>query len=158
MIVPGIGVPPGRYKRLRSAQSGRGFLWRDTGETMSTTSLDQLCSARLSPPPLRKNDPPNARGLAVRAVLVLVLLSGLAAACTPYIPVKPGFGTSALTPVGDIPPEYGEFNNYDPEINRLLSTQICATPYQVYEAIDAIPGRLLQSYGRCRNHVPLFGP
>jgi hypothetical protein len=96
----------------------------------------------------------------MRTLLALALLSGLCAGCTPYIPVKPGFGTSALTPVGDIPPEYGEFNNFDPEINRLLAAQICATPYQVYEekTIDAIPGRLAQSYGRCRNHVPLFGP
>ena len=96
----------------------------------------------------------------MRALLALVLLSALGAGCTPYIPVKPGFGTSALTPVGDIPPEYGEFNNFDPGVNQLLVTQICATPYQLYEekAIDAIPGRLVQTYARCRNHVPLFGP
>ena len=96
----------------------------------------------------------------MRAFLALVLLSGLVAGCTPYIPVKPGFGTSALVPAGDIPPEFAEFNNVDPTVNRLLATQVCATPYQRYEekAIDAIPGRMVQAYGRCRNHVPLFGP
>lgn len=95
----------------------------------------------------------------MRAFLALVVLSGLVAGCTPYIPVKPGFGTSALVPAGDIPPEFAEFNNFDPAVNRLLANQICATPYQSYEdkAIDAIPGGMVQAYGRCRNHVPLFG-
>jgi hypothetical protein len=96
----------------------------------------------------------------MRAFLALVLLSGLVAGCTPYIPVKPGFGTSALVPVGDIPPEFAEFNNFEPGVNRLLANQVCATPYQLYEekAIHAIPGQIVQAYGRCRNHVPLFGP
>jgi len=95
----------------------------------------------------------------MRVLLALVLLSGLVAGCTPYIPVKPGFGTTALTPVGDIPPEYAEFNNFDPGVNRPLAYQLCATPYQLYEekTIEAVPGRLVQAYGRCRNHVPLFG-
>jgi hypothetical protein len=95
----------------------------------------------------------------MRAFFVLVLLSSLVAGCTPYIPVKPGFGTSAAIPVGDIPPEFTEFNNFDPGVNRLLANQICATPYQLYEekSMEAVPGRLLQTYGRCRNHVPLFG-
>jgi hypothetical protein len=97
--------------------------------------------------------------IAMRAFLSLLLLSALVAGCTPYIPVKPGFGTSALTPVGDIPPEFAEFNNFDPTVNRLLAGQVCAMPYQLYEekAIEAVPGRLVQAYGRCRNHVPLFG-
>jgi hypothetical protein len=96
----------------------------------------------------------------MRAFLALVLLSGLVAGCTPYIPVKPGFGTSALVPVGDIPPEFAEFNNFEPGVNRLLANQVCATPYQLYEekAIHVIPGQMVQAYGRCRNHVPLFGP
>ena len=128
---------------------------------------------------LRREARCGATGAAISicALLAPLLLSGLSAGCTPYIPVKPGFGTSALTPVGDIPPEYGEFNNFDPgvnrllagrpaveleahdEVNRLLATQLCATPYQPYEdkAIDAVPGRMVQAYGRCRNHVPLFG-
>ena len=95
----------------------------------------------------------------MRAFLALVLLSGLVAGCTPYIPVKPGFGTRALVPVGDIPPEFAEFNNFDPWVNRLRASQICATPYQLYEekTIEAVPGRMVQAYGRCRNHVPLFG-
>jgi hypothetical protein len=96
----------------------------------------------------------------MRAFLALLLLSGLIAGCTPYIPVKPGLGTSALTPAGDIPPEFREFNNFDPAVNRLLASQLCATPYQLYaeKAVDAVPGHLVQAYGRCRNHVPLFGP
>jgi hypothetical protein len=96
----------------------------------------------------------------MRAFLALLLLSALVVGCTPYIPVKPGFGTSALVPNGDIPPEFVESNNYDPAVNPLLASQMCATPYQLYneKAIDAVPGRMVQAYGRCRNHVPLFGP
>ena len=96
----------------------------------------------------------------MRALLALVLLSGLVAGCTPYIPVKPGFGTSAAIPIGDIPPEFAEFNNFDPAVNTLLASQICATSYQLYNenGLGAVPGRIVQTYGRCRNHVPLFGP
>ncbi len=92
--------------------------------------------------------------------LVLVMAASALAGCTPYIPVKPGFGTSALVPTGDIPPEFAEFNNYDPTVNPLLARQMCATPYQIYEekGVGATPGGMVQSYGRCRNHVPLFGP
>jgi hypothetical protein len=95
----------------------------------------------------------------MRIFLATMLLSGLVVGCTPYIPVKPGFGTSALVPVGDIPTEYAEFNNFDPAVNYLLVTQLCATAYQPYwdKAVDATPGRMVQAYGRCRNHVPLFG-
>lgn len=92
-------------------------------------------------------------------VLALVPVVAALAGCTPYIPVKPGFGTSALVAKGDIPPEFAEFNNYDPAVNKLLSDQICATPYQQYEekSLGATPGGLVHAYGRCRNHVPLFG-
>jgi hypothetical protein len=34
----------------------------------------------------------------MRALLVLVLLPTILAGCTPYIPVKDDFGTSALAP------------------------------------------------------------
>jgi hypothetical protein len=97
---------------------------------------------------------------AMRAFLALSLLLGFVAGCTPYIPVKPGFGTSAAVPLGDIPPEFAEFNNFDPAVNTLLATQICATPYQLYNenSLGAVPGGMVQTYGRCRNHVPLFGP
>ena len=63
---------------------------------------------------------------------LLLLLPGIAG-CTPFIPVKDDFGTSALVPVGDIPPEFAEFNAYDPGVNPLLADQICATPYQPLE-------------------------
>jgi hypothetical protein len=91
---------------------------------------------------------------------VLLMLLPLLAGCTPYIPVKPGFGTSAVVAKGDIPPEFAEFNNYDPAVNGLLAEQICATPYQLYEekGLGGAPGSIVQAYGRCRNHVPLLGP
>ena len=95
----------------------------------------------------------------MRAFLAPVLAVSVLAGCTPYIPVKPGFGTSALEPIGAIPAEYAEFNNYDPGVNRLLANQICATRYQLYDdkSIGAVPGHMTQNYGRCRNHVPFFG-
>jgi hypothetical protein len=92
--------------------------------------------------------------------LAVALVVAASAGCTPHLPAKEGFGTSALVAVGDIPPEFAEFNNYDPAVNTLLADQICATPYQLSEekAIGASSGRLVQAIGRCRNHVPLFGP
>jgi hypothetical protein len=96
----------------------------------------------------------------MRPFLALVLLTAIVAGCTPYIPVKDDFGTSALAPAGDIPPEFAEFNAYDPAVNRLLADQICATPYQPLEeqSLDAGSGRLVQARGRCQTHIPLFGP
>ena len=98
----------------------------------------------------------------MRALLALLALVGpaLIAGCTPYIPVKDDFGTSALAPAGDIPPEFAEFNVYDPGVNRLLADQICATPYQLLEekTLGAAPGRLVQARGRCVTHIPLYGP
>ena len=95
----------------------------------------------------------------MRAFLVPVLAVCVLAGCTPYIPVKPGFGTSALVPTGDIPPEFREFNNFDPAVNKLVADQMCATPYQLYtdKSVGAATGDMVQTYGRCRNHVPLFG-
>lgn len=92
-------------------------------------------------------------------MLTLVLLLPLVTGCTPRIPVKDSFGTSTLVPSPDIPPEFAEFNAYDPSINPLLGDQICATEYQQIEAksIDAVPGRIVQANGRCRTHVPLLG-
>ena len=96
----------------------------------------------------------------MRALLALVLLPSIVAGCTPYIPVKDDFGTSALAPAGDIPPEYAEFNVYDPAVNTLLASQLCATPYQPLEekVLGASTGRLVQNRGRCRTHILLFGP
>lgn len=96
----------------------------------------------------------------MRAFLALLLVSAALAGCTPYIPVKEGFGTSALVAVGDIPPEFVDFNNYDPTVNALLADQLCATPYQPSEekVLGASAGRIVQLVARCRTHVPLFGP
>ena len=70
---------------------------------------------------------------AMRALLALVLLPAIVAGCTPYIPVKDDFGTSALAPAGDLPPEFVEFNAYNPAVNTLLADQLCPTPYQPLE-------------------------
>ena len=95
----------------------------------------------------------------MRRLFALVLLPAIAAGCTPYIPVKDDFGTSALVPAGDVPPEFAEFNAYDPAVNPLLADQLCATPYEPLEAksIGASSGRLVQARGRCQTHIPLFG-
>ena len=106
----------------------------------------------------------------MRALFALLLLPALVAGCTPYIPVKDDFGTSALVadggvqPAGPapgaIPPEYAEFNVYDPGVNQLLADQMCATPYQLLEerGVGASSGRLIQARGRCQTHIPLWGP
>jgi hypothetical protein len=104
------------------------------------------------------------RALLASVLLSTALLSVIGAGCTPYIPVKDDFGTSALAPPvapgGDIPPEFAEFNAYDPAVNTLLASQVCATPYQPLEekSLDAASGRLVQARGRCQTHVPIFGP
>jgi len=87
--------------------------------------------------------------------LLSVLLANLPAGCTPYIPVKDAFGTSALKPTGNIPPEFAEFNNYDPSVNALLADQVCATPYIPLEdkSLRAAPGELIAESGRCRPYA-----
>src|SRR6516162_303830 len=84
-----------------------------------------------------------------------VLLANLAGGCTPYIPVEDAFTTSALKPTGNIPPEFAEFNNYDPEVNNLLADQVCATPYIPLQekSLRAAPGELIAETGRCRPYV-----
>lgn len=96
----------------------------------------------------------------MRAFLALLLVPVLLAGCTPRIPVKEDFAVSALAPVGDIPPEFSEFNNFDPAVARLLADQICALPYQPLEekTLGAAAGRLVQLRGRCATHIPLYGP
>jgi hypothetical protein len=81
-----------------------------------------------------------------------VLLANLFAGCTPYIPVKDAFGTSALKPTGNIPPEFAQFNNYDPGVNALLAQQSCATPYILLSdrSLRASPGELISESGRCQ--------
>ena len=80
------------------------------------------------------------------------LLAGLSVGCTPYIPVKDAFGKSALKPTGNIPPEFAEFNNYDPGIVALLGEQSCATLYIPLsdKSLRAAPGELISESGRCQ--------
>jgi hypothetical protein len=87
--------------------------------------------------------------------LLSVLLANLAGGCTPYIPVEDAFTTSALKPTGNIPPEFAEFNNYDPEVNTLLADQLCATPYILFyeKSLRASPGELIAETGHCRPYV-----
>ena len=95
----------------------------------------------------------------MRLLFALALVSPLIAGCTPYIPLKSDFGTSAAVPKGDIPPEYAGFNAYDPSLNPVLAQQICATPYQPGDVAtnDASPGQLVTAHGTCATHRPLIG-
>ena len=73
----------------------------------------------------------------------------------PLYSVEDAFTTSALKPTGNIPPEFAEFNNYDPEVNGLLADQVCATPHIPLQekSLRAAPGELIAETGRCRPHV-----
>ena len=95
----------------------------------------------------------------MRVFSVLILL-GLVTACTPFIPVKDDFGTSALLRAGDVPPEFAEFNSYQATANPILTDQLCATPYQVLEekTLGAAPGKLLAARARCQTHIPILSP
>jgi hypothetical protein len=96
---------------------------------------------------------------AMRLLFALVLVSPLVAGCTPYIPIKADFGTSAAVTKGDIPPEYAGFNAYDAGVNPLLANQICATEYQPRDVSvsGASPGQLVTAHGTCATHVPIIG-
>lgn len=91
----------------------------------------------------------------MRTFSAFALLFLLVAGCTPYIPVKDAFGVSALKPTGTIPPEFAEFNNYDPRVDTLLADQICATPYepQVEQSAEAVPGEIVAATGRCQPYA-----
>jgi hypothetical protein len=95
----------------------------------------------------------------MRILAALALVSSLVAGCTPYIPLKTDFGTSAAVPKGDIPPEYAGFNAYDPGVNPLLAQQICATAYQPGDVRTnaASPGVLVTAHGTCATHQPIVG-
>lgn len=95
----------------------------------------------------------------MRLLIALGLVAPLAVGCTPYIPMKADFGTSAAAPQGEIPPEYAAFNNYDPGVNPLLAQQICATPYQPSNVMTnaASPGQLVTARGTCATHRPIVG-
>jgi hypothetical protein len=87
---------------------------------------------------------------------LLLLLSG----CVGEMPVRPEFGTSALKPTANIPPEFATFNNYNPGVNPLLANQICATPYipEVTHTAPAVPGELVVATGRCEPYAPFGAP
>jgi hypothetical protein len=95
----------------------------------------------------------------MRLSFALALVVPLVASCTPYIPMKADFGTTAAVPQGPMPPEYAKFNNYDPKVNGVLADQICATPYRpdTVVPIDASPGQLVHETGTCATHQPVFG-
>ncbi len=96
----------------------------------------------------------------MRWFYALMLAAPLVAGCTPYIPAKYDFGTSAAVPKGDIPPEYARFNAYDANVNPVLAKQICATSYLPNDVTtaDASPGQLVTAHGSCAPHRPLTGP
>lgn len=95
----------------------------------------------------------------MRAFFALAVAPLLLIGCTPGIPTDDSFGTTALAPVGPIPPEFAEFNNYNPGVNAELQYQACATSYQPLDrkVIGANPGELEYAGGRCRTHIPLIG-
>jgi hypothetical protein len=95
----------------------------------------------------------------MRAFLAVVLLSVLLPGCTPYIPINDDFGVSALEPKTGVPPEFAEFNNYNPNVDALVANQICATRYEQVQArtVDASPGEMVEARGRCATHIPLVG-
>src|SRR5437016_10794519 len=87
----------------------------------------------------------------MRLFCVLVIPTVLLGGCTPFIPIKDAFGTSALKPTGNIPPEFVEFNNFDPQVNAILADQICATPYilRTEKSLRSAPGEIVAWSGRC---------
>ena len=96
----------------------------------------------------------------MRLSSAFVLFCLLAAGCTSTIPVKDEFGVSALRPTGNIPPEFVDFNRFDPRLNALQADQMCATPYQVQviKALDAAPGEILAAQARCATYQPFYQP
>lgn len=96
----------------------------------------------------------------MRLSSAFVLSCLLASGCTSTIPVKDEFGVSALRHTGTIPPEFADFNRFDPRLNPLQADQMCATPYQieVVQARDAAPGELLAAQARCETYQPFYQP
>ena len=90
----------------------------------------------------------------MRLFFVLALPAALSGACTPFIPINDAFSTSAVKPTGNIPPEFAEFNRYDPQVNALVSDQMCATPYILdsEKSLRATPGEFVAWSGRCEQY------
>ena len=95
----------------------------------------------------------------MRLLSGLVLVVPLLAGCTPYLPMKADFGTTAAVPTGTIPPEYTQFNAYDPNVNLVVANQICATGYELAKVTTspASPGELVSATGTCARHQPILG-
>jgi len=87
----------------------------------------------------------------MRLFLLFALPVAVLGGCTPFIPIKDSFGTSALKPTGNIPPEFFEFNNYDPQANAVIAGQTCATPYihLTEKSLRGQPGEIVGWTGRC---------
>jgi hypothetical protein len=90
----------------------------------------------------------------MRLFFVLALPAVLSSACTPFISIKDAFSTSAVKPTGNIPPEFAEFNRYDPQVNEVVSDQMCATPYilDTEKSLRATPGEFVSWSGRCEQY------
>ena len=90
----------------------------------------------------------------MRLFVILALPAALLCGCTPFIPIEDPFGTSALNPTGNIPPEFAEFNNYDPQVNAVVADQVCATPYTLLtdKSLRAAPGEIVAWSGRCEQY------
>jgi hypothetical protein len=88
---------------------------------------------------------------AVKFSLYLALPAALLGGCTPYIPIKDAFTASAAKPTGNIPPEFLAFNNYDPQVNAIVTDQMCATPYilNTVKSLRATPGEFVTWTGQC---------
>ena len=87
----------------------------------------------------------------IKRLFLFLALGAALCACTPFIPIKDAFSTSALRPTGNIPPEFLEFNNYDPQSNVVIADQICATPYILLtqKSLRGSPGEIVTWHGRC---------
>jgi hypothetical protein len=92
----------------------------------------------------------------MRTCLTLALFSLLIVGCTPDIPIKDAFEVTGQSPVGNIPPEFADFNNYNPQVALLLAEQLCVTPYelQVEKSLEAAPGQIAVARGRCETYAP----
>jgi hypothetical protein len=87
----------------------------------------------------------------MRLFILAAVVPTLFVGCTPFIPIKEAFSTSAVKPTGNIPPEFLAFNNYDPQANAVIADQLCATPYilNTEKSLRATPGELVAWHGRC---------
>jgi len=93
-------------------------------------------------------------GPGMRLFFLIALPALLSSACTPFIPIKDDFGTSAAQATGNIPPEFLEFNRYDPQVDAVIADQTCATPYilNTEKSLRATPGEFIEWVGRCEQY------